>query len=98
MPPSAPVVLLMLTTDATALVGNMSEGSVNTLAENPWCAAVARPSSKTAPHVDETRGASIIGSAPNTKTNIAALRLTLMLLPWRIRNDDSQPPATLPAS
>ena len=41
IPPTAPAAPPTPTTDATSFFGNMSDASVNTLADQPWCAAIA---------------------------------------------------------
>ncbi len=47
-PPIAPAMPPMPTAEPTARRGNMSEVMVKRLADQPWCAAVARPIRPTA--------------------------------------------------
>ena len=70
MPPPSP------TADATAPRGMVSDTSVNRLAENPWCAAIAMPIRTTAAAIATTpasiqlRGPNIrIASLTNTTSN-----------------------------
>ena len=62
MPPTAPAMPPMPTTEPTARRGNMSEASVKMLADQPWCAAAARPTSSTATHRLDARDAKTIGT------------------------------------
>src|SRR5580658_4790382 len=98
IPPTAPAMPPIPTTDATTPPGNISDDKVNRLQEKPWCAAAATPITRTAPHSDATLGTKIIGSTQTAHINIASFRLAFTLLPPLIKNDESQPPATLPAS
>src|SRR4051794_40696167 len=98
MPPNAPAMPPIPTTEATALAGNMSDGNVSRFDDHPWCAAVANPISITAPHVDATLGANTIGITAKAQINIAVLRLRLADCPRRINDEENHPPAMLPAS
>ena len=60
------------------------------MAEKPWCAAVARPISNTAPHTLDTIGAKITGGTQSAHTSIAVLRARLTDQPRPISVDDSQ--------
>src|SRR5205809_3439565 len=98
MPPTAPAVPPMPTTDPTAWRGNMSDVSVNTLADHPWCAAAARLISATAPHMLRTPEAVTIGTTATAQTSMAVFRAAFTLQPRWISDDESQPPPTLPMS
>src|SRR5580698_6251692 len=98
MPPIAPAMPPIPTTDATTLPGNISEAVVKRLQENPWWPAAATPIIRTAVHKDATLGTKIIGTTQSAQTSIANFRLALTVFPLRISDDESQPPATLPAS
>src|SRR5262249_37795751 len=97
-PPTAPAIPPNPTTDPTAPAGNMSETSVNILADQPWCAAAASPMSKTATHRLVTFDAATIGTTSTAQISIAVFRARLIVQPRRIREEDSQPPPTLPTS
>ena len=77
--------------------GNMSEVSVNRFAENPWCAAAARPISKTATHILRPRGRHATGTTHRAQASSAVFRAAFGVQP-RCEQDDSQPPATEPTS
>src|ERR1700733_4252547 len=98
IPPIAPAMPPIPTTDATAVPGNISEDKVNRLQEKPWWAAAASPINRTAPHIEAILGAKTIGTTQTAQVNIANLRLAFTVLPRPMRDDDSHPPATLPAS
>ncbi len=49
-PPAAPAMPPMPMTEPTALRGNISDDVVKRLADQPWCAAVARLSRPMATH------------------------------------------------
>ena len=78
MPPTAPIMPPKPTTDPTARRGNMSEAIVKMLAEKPWCAAQARPSSSTAVHMSSTTAAKTIGTTHSAMHSIAVLRARLI--------------------
>ena len=98
MPPTAPAKPPMPTTEAIARRGNMSEVSVNTLADQPWCPAVASPISATASHRLSARAAKTIGTTASAQTSIAPLRARLTLQPRLMSRPASQPPVMLPTS
>src|ERR1700678_3569718 len=98
IPPIAPAMPPIPTTDATTVVGNMSDDRVNRLQENPWCAAAASPITRTAPHIDAILGAKTMGVTQTAQISIANLRLALTVFPCRIMDEEAHPPATLPAS
>jgi hypothetical protein len=98
MPPTAPVIPPMPATEPTARRGNMSEVSVNRLAEKPWWAAAARPIRPTAAHMSGTTGASDTGTTHNAHASRAVLRAAFVVQPRFSSADDSQPPATEPTS
>src|SRR5436309_12114516 len=96
MPPIAPHIPPKPTTEPTARFGNMSDASVKTLQDQPWCAAAARPTSMTATHSWVAWAASGIGTTASAHTSIAVLRERFTLQPRLIRADDSHPPPMLP--
>src|SRR3954451_3526952 len=98
MPPMAPDIPAMPTTEPIAPRGNMSDASVNMLHDQPWCAAAARLISATACHSDVAFETSAIGVTSTAHVNIAVLRAAFTLQPPAIRRDDSQPPKMLPMS
>src|SRR5689334_14355521 len=98
MPPTAPAMPPIPTTDPTALRGNMSDVVVKRLHDHPWCAAAARPISTTATQSFDVCAAKTIGTTASAQINIAALRPPLMVQPRLISDDESQPPPTLPTS
>src|SRR5262249_60480719 len=97
-PPPAPPIPATPIPDPTARRGNMSEASVYMLAENPWCAAAARPIRNTAAHMFETTGANDTGTTQRAQTERAVFLATLAVHPRAISHDDSHPPATEPTS
>src|SRR5690348_6020565 len=98
MPPIAPNIPPMPTTDPTARGGNMSETPANRFADQPWCAAVASPIKATTTHRFEIRETNRIGSTEQAQMSIAVLRARFTDHPRLMSDDDNQPPATLPAS
>ena len=98
MPPTEPAMPPMPTTEPTARLGNMSETSVNRLADQPWWAAAAIETSATAIHRLLTCAAASIGTTARAQTSIAVFRAALVDQPRLIRCDDSQPPPMLPTS
>src|SRR5438270_13421033 len=93
---SAPLVPPIPTTLPTAERGNMSEVVVKRLADHPWCAASAAPTSTTTAHRLLQYGAKMTGTTPTAQTNIAVFRARLALQPRSISVDESQPPPMLP--
>ena len=51
IPPTAPAMPPIPTTDATASLGNISEAIVKTLVAQAWCTAIARLNKATATHI-----------------------------------------------
>ena len=98
MPPIAPAVPPMPTTEATALRGNISELSVKRFADQPWWAEAASAMIRTATHWLDTFAANITGTTHSAHTNIAVLRARLVVQPCLIQYDDIQPPPMLPTS
>src|SRR6516225_2173953 len=96
MPPIAPHIPPNPTTEPTACFGNMSDASVNTLADQPWCAAAAMPTSITATHSCRAYAASGIGTTASAQTSMAVLRDRLTVHPRLIKDEDSHPPPMLP--
>src|SRR5262245_63811497 len=98
MPPIAPAMPPMPTTEPTAWRGNMSDVVVKMFADQPWCAPAAIPTNDTAIQTFEAFAANTTGTTASAQINIAVLRARLTLTPRLIIEDDNQPPATLPAS
>src|SRR5450755_616559 len=91
-PPHEPIP----TTEATARRGNISEAKVKRLADHPWCAAVARLISATAPHKFCTREAIMMGTTASAQISMVVLRARFALHPILRNLAGSQPPKTLP--
>src|ERR1043166_9005602 len=98
MPPTAPAMPPIPTTDPTALRGNMSEVSVNRLADQPWWAAAAKLIMSTAVHLPTPAAAKTTGTTHSAQINIAVLRALFDVQPFLIKCEDIQPPPTLPMS
>src|SRR6476661_3030518 len=98
MPPIAPAMPPMPTTEPTARLGNMSDVVVKRLHDQPWCAAAARPISTTATQKLDVCAAKTIGTTASAQSNIAAFRPALMVQLRLINDDESQPPPMLPTS
>src|SRR5207249_14173 len=95
-PPRAPAVPPIPTTLATAARGNMSDAVVNRLADQPWCAAVARLTSATTTHMLFSDGAKITGTTARAHASMVVLRAAFTVQPRWIRLDENHPPAILP--
>src|SRR5262245_35412858 len=98
MPPTAPVMPPNPTTEPMAYRGNVSDVSVNRLADQPWCAAAARPTSDTASQRWPALDGKTMGATASADTSIAVLRARLTVHPRAMSDDDSQPPPMLPTS
>src|SRR5687768_16497449 len=98
IPPTAPAMPPIPTTDPTAYRGNISDVVVKRLHDQPWCAAAAMPISTTATHRFDVCAAKTIGTTARAQINIANLRAALIVQPRLIRDDESQPPPMLPTS
>src|SRR5882724_8996200 len=98
IPPIAPAMPPMPTTDPTALRGNISEVVVKRFADQPWCAAAASPTRSTAIQTLEAFAANTTGTTASAQINIAVLRARFIVAPRLIIEEESQPPATLPTS
>src|SRR5947207_3193984 len=94
--PSEPNIPPNPTTEPTARRGKVSEARVNMLADQPWCAASARPIKITADHKLDTLEANTTGTTARAQISMAILRLVLICHPRLIRNPESQPPPMLP--
>src|SRR5262245_1190898 len=81
IPPTAPIIPPIPTTEPTACFGNMSEVIVKIFADQPWCAAAAMPINITATHKFEVIDANTIGTTASAQISMAVLRLLLMLQP-----------------
>src|ERR1017187_3385805 len=73
-PAAAPVRPPIPTTLPTADGGNKSEASVKMFAENPWCAAPARPTRATTSHKFFVNGAYSTGNTHMAQISIAVFR------------------------
>src|ERR1041384_3839362 len=98
MPPIAPAMPPMPTTEPTARLGNRSDESVKRFADQPWCAAAARLTMPTATHICCVHAAKTTGTTHNAHPSIAVLRPALTLQPHLMSRPDNQPPPTLPTS
>src|SRR6185503_12891767 len=98
MPPIAPAIPPMPTTDPTARRGNMSDVVVKRLHDQPWCAAAASPINTTATQRFDVCAANTIGTTASAQINIANFRPPLTVQPRLINDDESQPPPMLPMS
>src|SRR5262249_25560 len=96
MPPIAPHMPPNPTTEPTAGFGNMSDASVKTLADQPWCAAAAMPTSITATHSCLAYAAKGIGTTAGAQMSMAVWRERFTVHPRLIRYDDNHPPPMLP--
>src|SRR5215472_3483693 len=93
IPPKAPAMPPIPTTEATARLGNRSELKVKRFAENPWCPAAARPINSVAGQSPDTRNTLAIGTTHKAQKNMAHLRAALTEKWRRISADESHPPA-----
>ena len=93
MAPAMPPIPVTL---ATAALGNRSEASVNRLADQPWCAAAARPTSATTTQRLLEYGAYKTGRTIRAQISRAVLRAAFRLLPPPSMAEESHPPPTLP--
>src|SRR5882672_7742704 len=98
MPPIAPAMPPIPTTEPTARRGNISEAIVKMLALQPWCAAAAKPTNATATQRFEARAANITGTTASAHTSIADLRALFTDQLRLISVDESQPPPIEPIS
>src|SRR6266702_5632611 len=98
MPPTAPAMPPIPTTEPTATRGNMSDGSVIRLADQAWWAAVARPIMATAIHNWPTNCAKTIGVTASAQINMVVLRAAFAERPAFISLDEPHPPTTEPTS
>jgi hypothetical protein len=86
------------TADPTAFLRNMSETVVKRLADQPWCAAVARLIRATATHKLEANPVNIIGVTHKAQASMAVFRALLTVQPRLMSEEESHPPTTLPRS
>src|SRR4051794_26464643 len=84
-------------TEPTARLGNRSPTSAYWLALNPWCPAVASPSSSVQTHGLLPTVANITGTTRQAQTSMAVLRAALVVVPRFIIADESHPPPMLPS-
>src|SRR5580692_8386818 len=99
MPPTAPPSPPRPTTDPTALRGNKSEASVYRFADQPWCAAVATPTSATASHMFVcARPTKITDVTATAQISMAAARARLVVHPRFTRAAEIQPPPIDPTA
>src|SRR5579863_4270705 len=92
----APIIPPIPTTEPTAALGKVSEGSVNRFADQPWCAAAANPTRPTTTHRWLENGAQTTGTTANEQISKAILRAKFGVLPRRKKIAESQPPPILP--
>src|ERR1035437_8265029 len=92
----APAVPPIPTTLPTAERGNMSDAMVNMLADQPWCADIARLTRPTTGHMLFENGASRTGVTHWAQASMSDFRAALMLQPLLIKLEEIQPPAMLP--
>jgi len=83
-PPAAPAIPPIPTTEATALLGNMSETVVKRFADQAWCAEAAMPMSTTAVQ-SPTLVTTKIGTTDNAKVNMPVLRARVTVHPLPAR-------------
>lgn len=81
IPPTAPAIPPMPTTEPTACFGNISEAIVKIFADQPWCAAAAMPIKTTAVQRFEVIEAKMIGTTASAQTSIAAFLDLLIVQP-----------------
>src|SRR6478672_3682244 len=98
MPPTAPAAPPRPTTEPTTCLGNVSETSVYRLADHPWWADAAKPTSATASHRSPAFEATAIGRTAMAQISMAVFRPALTDQPRLISADESQPPPMLPMS
>src|SRR5215213_1006133 len=96
--PTAPAIPPKPTTEPTACFGNVSEAVVNRLADQPWCAAAASPTRKTATHMLLSCVTIATGMTHTAQTSSATLRPKLIECPPLMSREESQPPPTEPTS
>src|ERR1017187_750057 len=92
----APAVPPIPTTLATAERGNISDTVVYRLADQPWCAAVANPTSPTTIHKLLQYGAYSTGTTHKAHSSMAVLRAEFTVHPRLMRWPESHPPPMLP--
>ena len=88
MPPTAPAILPIPTTELTARFGKMSDAVVKMCALQAWCAAAARLISATACQMFVANLAENIGTTQSAKISMAILRALNIGIPFLINQDD----------
>ena len=96
MPPTAPLIPAIPTTEPTASEGNISEAMVNTLVAHAWCTATAKLISPTTIHAYFANCTRIIDSSSNANMIRTVFLAFNTGQPFLINNDDKYPPAMLP--
>src|ERR1035441_10529577 len=86
------------TTEATARFGKMSETTVYILADQPWCAAPARPKKAAASHGLLTYGVKITGNVQHAQMNDAVFRARFNGQPRFKKYALKLPPPMLPSA
>src|SRR5215213_6412484 len=94
IPPIAPAIPPIPTTEPTACFGKVSEEVVKRFADHPWCAAAAIPIKNTAIHKFDVKDAKTIGTTARAQINIAVLRPVLIVQPRLINAEETYPPPT----
>ena len=98
IPPTAPIMPPMPTTEPTACFGNISDEMVKILADQPWCAAAAIPISMTDSHRLDVVEAITIGTTANAQISIATFLDLFIVQPCFIKYPESHPPPIEPTS
>src|ERR1017187_3030849 len=86
------------TTDATARFGKMSDTTVYIVADQPWCAAPARPKKAAACHGLLTYGVKITGNVQHAQMNEAVFRARFTDQPRFRKYALKLPPPMLPSA
>src|SRR3972149_2351178 len=98
IPPTAPAIPPIPTTEPTARRGNISETVVKRFADHPWCAEAASPTISTAPQREATWEANTMGITASAQINMAVLRPLCTVHPLLISAEEIHPPAALAAA
>src|SRR3990170_4857325 len=96
IPPKAPAIPPIPTTELTASLGNISEAVVNIFVAQAWCRATARLISATATHTSVINRAEMMESSSVAKINNAVFLALRVGHPFFINQDEKYPPAILP--
>src|SRR6478609_3040605 len=96
IPPTAPAIPPMPTTELTASFGNISDAVVNILVAHAWCTATAMLINTTAIHALVANCARIIDISIKAKMNHTLFLAFNTGQPFFISHDDKYPPPKLP--